>query len=87
MLMPMMAPTFCLTPLREVAQVNDDGSLLIGRQALRDAVSATSEHDGLTGMLTCSPTGDCATGEALAIFQITEDELNGNWPPPVVWQP
>lgn len=76
-----------LNAIEEVAQVNDDGSLLIGRQALRDAVSATSGHEGLTGVLSCSPTGDCATGEALAIFEITEEELNGNWPPPMVWQP
>ena len=31
--------------------------------------------------------GDCATGEALGIFQITQAELDGNWPPPVVYTP
>jgi branched-chain amino acid transport system substrate-binding protein len=77
----------------EVAAVEDaDGNLVVGRQALRDAVAATEMFDGLTGVLTCqeeSPfAGDCATGEALAIFQITEAEVNdNNWPPPVAFLP
>ncbi len=77
----------------EVAAVdNGDGTVTVGRQALRDAVAATEMFDGLTGVLTCqeeSPfAGDCATGEALAIFQITEEEVNNNnWPPPVVFLP
>ncbi|MEO1289865.1 MAG: branched-chain amino acid ABC transporter substrate-binding protein [Chloroflexota bacterium] len=76
----------------EFAAVEDGDNLVVGRQALRDAVAATEMFDGLTGVLTCqeeSPfSGDCATGEALAIFQITEAEVNDNaWPPPVVFLP
>jgi branched-chain amino acid transport system substrate-binding protein len=37
-----------------------DGTLHVGRQALRDAIFATSNFSGLTGNLTCTPTGDCA---------------------------
>ena len=53
-------------------------------------MSAVEDYDGLTGSLTCqdeSPyAGDCATGEALAIFQLGDAEVHdGNWPPPVVW--
>lgn len=65
-----------------------DGTLVIGRQALRDALYATADHDGLTGMLTCDENGDCATGEALAVFQIGAEEVedpSGNWPPEVVF--
>ncbi|MCW5876163.1 MAG: branched-chain amino acid ABC transporter substrate-binding protein [Anaerolineales bacterium] len=76
-----------LTAIQSVAQVGADGTLLIGRQALRDAMSATSGFAGLTGNLTCNEYGDCATGEALAVFEITQAELDGNWPPPVVYQP
>ena len=76
-----------LDAITAVAQVADDGTVLIGRQALRDAMSATANYDGLTGKLTCNDYGDCATGEALGVFQITEAELDGNWPPPVVWTP
>jgi branched-chain amino acid transport system substrate-binding protein len=82
------ATNMLLNAIEQVAQQGEDGTLLIGRQALRDALSATANFDGLTGTLTCGPTGDCATGEALGIYQITEAEVSaGNWPPAVVWTP
>lgn len=72
-----------------VAEEDDDGTLMIGRQALRDAISDVENYDGLTGTLTCqdeSPyRGDCATGSALAVYEITEAEVDGAWPPAVVW--
>ncbi|MDM8529056.1 ABC transporter substrate-binding protein [Anaerolineales bacterium HSG24] len=43
-----------------VAQTDADGNLLIGRQALRDAIYATSDHKGITGNLSCNEYGDCA---------------------------
>jgi branched-chain amino acid transport system substrate-binding protein len=88
-----------LDAIEKVAVKDDDGTLHIGRQALRDAITATTDYTGLTGKLDCSDNdysafgisnpshGDCATGAALGIFQITEEELNGNWPPPVVYTP
>ena len=68
----------------------DDGSLLIGRGAIRENLAATEDYPGLTGNLTCqeeSPfAGDCATGTALAMFVVTEAEVyDDNWPPPVAW--
>jgi branched-chain amino acid transport system substrate-binding protein len=81
------ATNMLLNAIAEVAVEGDDGSLVIGRQALRDALSATTDYAGLTGTLTCDETGDCATGEALAIFQIGQEEVDGNWPPPVVYTP
>ncbi|RMG90847.1 MAG: branched-chain amino acid ABC transporter substrate-binding protein [Chloroflexi bacterium] len=74
--------------IEKVAVQGDDGSLLIPRKALRDAIASTANFNGLTGTLTCSETGDCATGEALGIYQITDAEISGgNWPPEVVWTP
>lgn len=86
------ATNILLDAIEATAVEDADGNLVVGRQALRDAVAATEMFDGLTGVLTCqeeSPfAGDCATGEALAIFQITEAEVNdNNWPPPVVFLP
>jgi branched-chain amino acid transport system substrate-binding protein len=76
-----------MNAIESVAVEMEDGSLSIGRQALRDAVSATTDFPGITGTLSCGETGDCATGEALAVFQITEAELDGAWPPAVYWVP
>lgn len=79
------AANILLTVIEEVAVVGDDGSLTIGRQALRDALTALEGYEGLTGVLGCDEYGDCATGEALGIFQVTQAELDGAWPPALTW--
>lgn len=88
-----------LDAIEKVATVDDDGTVHIGRQALRDAIAGLSSYTGLTGRLDCSDDdysafgitnpshGDCATGEALGIFELTQAEVDGNWPPPVVYTP
>ena len=53
---------------------NADGSLTIPRQALRDAIFATSGWDGITGTITCNELGDCATDVTIGIF------LAPGWP-------
>ena len=84
------ATNLLLDALESVAVISDDGSVLFGRQAIRDAIAATEDYPGLTGRLTCredSPyAGDCSPGTALAVFEITEAEVfDDNWPPPVAW--
>jgi branched-chain amino acid transport system substrate-binding protein len=81
------ATNMLLNAIEAVAVVDGDGTVHIGRQALRDAMYGTADLAGLTGNLTCDADGDCATGEALAIFQLGEAEVAGNWPPPVYWRP
>ena len=88
-----------LDAIESVAVVDEDGTVHVGRQALRDAIAGVTNYTGLTGRLDCSDDdysafgitnashGDCATGEALGIFQLTQGELDGNWPPPVVYTP
>jgi branched-chain amino acid transport system substrate-binding protein len=44
----------------KVAVKGEDGTLHLGRQALRDALYATSGFQGLTGTLSCDKFGDCA---------------------------
>lgn len=60
--------------IEQVAVENDDGSLSIPRTALRDAVFATSGYEGLTGIITCTELGDCATDVTIGIFD------GPNWP-------
>jgi branched-chain amino acid transport system substrate-binding protein len=82
------ATNILLDAIEEVAVQDSDGTLHIGRQALRDAITGTTGFAGLTGTLSCTENGDCATGEALGIFQVSEAEINEeNWPPAVVYTP
>ena len=71
----------------EKVAVDTDGTLWIGRQAMRDALTGLTGYTGVIGQISCNATGDCATGEAIAVFEITQAELDGNWPPPVAWKP
>ena len=66
-----------LASIEAVAVVDADGTVHIDRQALRDAMYAISGFAGLTGTLTCDANGDCATGEALAIFQVSAENVAG----------
>jgi len=90
------ATNILLDAIEESAAVDDAGNLYIGRQALREAISAIKSYPGITGTLDCSDKefpgfglskGDCATGESLGIFEITQAELNGHWPPRVIYSP
>ncbi len=91
------ATNILLNAIEAVAVVEDDGTIHVGRQAIRDWIAKLDGYQGLTGVLSClekvfegvgTSKGDCATGEALGIFQITEAEYaEGNWPPPVVYTP
>lgn len=80
------ATNLLLTVIQNTAQITPDGTLVIGRQALRDALTNTADFQGITGNITCSEHGDCATGEALAIYRVSDEQINGDlFPPPVEW--
>ena len=73
--------------IEKVAVKNADGSLTIGRQALRDAMYATSNFQGLIGVLTCMPPaplgkGDCGP-KAIGVYEYHK----GAFPPELIWQP
>jgi branched-chain amino acid transport system substrate-binding protein len=57
-----------LNAIEKVAIKNADGSLLIPRKAVHDAMAATKNFTGITGNLTCTPTGDCADPK-IAVYQ------------------
>jgi branched-chain amino acid transport system substrate-binding protein len=66
--------------IQRVAVVQGDGSMQIGRQALRTAMYNTRNFPGLTGDLTCSATGDCADPH-IGVFRYEA----GQFPPEHIW--
>jgi branched-chain amino acid transport system substrate-binding protein len=64
--------------IEEVAVQDNDGTLHIGRQALRDALYATSDHEGITGTLNCNEYGDCAD-PLITVNQIQNGEYVPVW--------
>jgi branched-chain amino acid transport system substrate-binding protein len=74
------AANMVFAAIEKVAVQDPDGTLHIPRQALRDAMYATKDYKGLTGNLTCSPTGDCADPH-IAVYQYHA----GQYPPERIW--
>lgn len=66
--------------IEKVAVVDADGTIHIPRQALRDAMYATAEFNGLTGVLSCTPTGDCAN-PVIGVYEYHQDA----YPPTLIW--
>jgi branched-chain amino acid transport system substrate-binding protein len=58
----------------EKAAVQDGDTLYIPRSKLRDAMYATKGQKGLTGTISCGPTGDCADPR-IAVYQQTADNI------------
>jgi branched-chain amino acid transport system substrate-binding protein len=73
------ATNLVLDAVEEVAQQASDGTLLIGRQALRDALYATSGYSGITGTLTCDELGDCADAR-ISVSEVQGGEFVRIWP-------
>lgn len=65
------AANLLLFNIASVAIQEKDGILHIGRQALRDALYATTDFKGLTGHLTCDEFGDCG-GASLNIVRLDD---------------
>jgi len=80
------ATIILLEAIESVAEDGRNGSLLIGRQALREAVAET-QLDGLTGRLVCE-TAECGSTAAIGVYQLTAAQTSGqDWPPPLLWLP
>lgn len=74
------ATNMIFAAIEKVAVQDPDGTLHIPRQALRDAMYATKDYQGLTGNLTCTPTGDCADPK-IAVYEYHA----GEYPPERIW--
>jgi branched-chain amino acid transport system substrate-binding protein len=55
--------------IEKVATKNSDGSITIPRTALKNAILQTNGYQGITGTITCTPLGDCATSVTIAVYQ------------------
>ncbi len=69
-----------MAAIQKVAVKDADGTLHIPRQGLRDAVAATKDFKGLTGVLTCNVDGDCANPIIGAYVYHA-----GQYPPELIW--
>ncbi len=61
------------TAIESVAIQKNDGTLEIGRQALRKALYNTSAYPGVTGVLSCDQFGDCGNA-AFNILRLEEPQ-------------
>jgi branched-chain amino acid transport system substrate-binding protein len=62
-----------LKAIEQVAVEGDDGTLYIGRKALRDALFATKGHEGVSGLIECDEHGQCA-GFKFAVYRFTDSD-------------
>ncbi len=65
--------------IEKVAKVGSDGTVTIDLLALRAAIYATKDFQGITGTLTCSENGDCGA-PVIAVYQIKSAD-------PASWNP
>jgi branched-chain amino acid transport system substrate-binding protein len=79
------AANILFAAIEKVAVKGSDGTLYIPKGALRDAIFATKDFQGITGVLSCSASGDCGA-PLIAMYQISARETGGEWPPEApVW--
>ncbi len=62
-----------LAGIAKVAKKDADGNTYIGRKALRDALFATKDFDGIGGPINCNEHGDCA-GFKFAVYEFTNGD-------------
>jgi branched-chain amino acid transport system substrate-binding protein len=77
------ATAMLLNAIRNAAIPQADGSLLVDREAIRAHLYATVDFPGLTGNLTCSPNGDCASAAMGGIIYRIDSADPTTWNPGV----
>jgi branched-chain amino acid transport system substrate-binding protein len=65
--------------IEKVAVVENNGTIHIPRQALRDALFATAGMEGITGTITCDEYGDCADPK-ISVSQVQNAAFERIWP-------
>ncbi len=81
------AANLVFAAIEKVAKKGADGTICIGRKALRDALFATKNFKGLTGNITCNPYGDCADPK-IAVYKTTAENVQKlEMPAKPFWKP
>ena len=70
------AISLLLDAIESVAVIDDDGTLHVDRQALRDQLYSTTDYPGLTGLLTCDQDGDCVS-TGIKVMRNTDNTMRG----------
>jgi len=80
------ATNILFNALEKVAVQGADGTLYVPKGALRDALYATKDFKGITGTLSCTPTGDCGA-PVIGVYEITDKEMVKEGFPPAapIW--
>lgn len=65
--------------IEKVALKDAAGNLYIPRTALKDAIFATANFQGITGSLTCNSDGDCANAK-ISVVQVKSGKYVRIWP-------
>ena len=73
------ATNLILGCVEEVAAQEDDGTIHVGRQDMRDCLYATHGYEGITGLLDCDEYGDCADAK-IVVKQLTNGNYIKIWP-------
>ncbi len=68
------AATLLLKAIARVAIQGEDGSLMVDPLAVRDALYVVDEFTGLTGLISCSPLGDCASSAGGEVYEFTSGD-------------
>jgi branched-chain amino acid transport system substrate-binding protein len=74
------AANILLSAIEQVSVEGEDGTLYVPKGALRDAIYATQDFQGVTGTLSCNEFGDCGASN-IAVYQLGQAEVDGSWPP------
>ncbi|MFC1878329.1 branched-chain amino acid ABC transporter substrate-binding protein [Chloroflexota bacterium] len=73
------AANMIFTCVEKIADQEEDGTIHVGRQALRDCLFATSGFAGITGSITCDQYGDCADPK-ISVSQLNSGAYERIWP-------
>lgn len=73
------ATNMVLDAIGEVG-IEEDGALFIPRTALKDALFATTDYEGITGILTCDENGDCNPGATISVSEVIDGAFERIWP-------